>query len=310
MSTLAELAVANANTQPDIIDNLTEDSPILADMQMQPSSNGMLHLAEKITRIVGGNLIDPDGVRPSMLCETALEQQQLSVLGGIMKKGRDTVDLLGGPGKYFGSKMPSVLRYTGNDVERSIYHNSLVPFAFANDKLISAGGSSTELEYLLVVTWQPGELCGLAHPDFVGGGANFLEVNPLNGGNYYEDPASPGSMVYGQDARSFLGLNLGNARYISGIVNIDLTLVDGVYTAAPTVGMLCDVIDAARPVSGRSFIYCTPKMHTAISNIWKGQNLVMVNADRSASIKLADIEGVAIRPSRNIVTASEALVIA
>lgn len=304
MSTLAELAIANANAQNEVIDNITESSPILADMQIMPSSNGMYHLVEEINRIVGGNIIDPDGPRPSMLAESVLKQKQLSVIGGIMKKGRETVELMGGPGEYFGRKMPTVLRYTGNDVNRSLYYNTLQPFAFSHDKLISAGGSGDALNSLLVVTWMEEELCGLAHPDFMTGGENFMTVNPLNGGDYYD---SNGELVYAQDARAFLGVNTANPRLVAGIVNINLALSNGAYTAMPTRAMVLDVLEAARAIPGRSFIYCRPEVRTALGVLFKDQALVTSSGERNVAISIDSIEGISIHADRTLLAAESAV---
>ena len=298
MSTLADIAVASASKQETIIDTLTEESVMLQDMRMIPSSNGWFHLAEEYSRLVGGNVIDPDGARPSMLAESVLRQKTLSVIGGVMKKGRDTVDAFGGPDEYFGRKMPGVLRRTGGDVESTLYYNSLRPFAFANDKLISAGGTGAALYSLTAVTWTDEEMCGLYDSRF-GESGEFMTVTPINGGNFYEDPAAPGSMVYGQDARMFLGCNFLNPRYVAGVVNIDLS-GDGL-----TAAMVCDVLEAARATPGRTFIYCRPEVKARLADLFKTAHLTVTSAEGNVSLDLESINGIRIRASRNLLPGTE-----
>ena len=74
--------------------------------------------------------------------------------------------------------MPSILRETGADTEKSLIYNTIRPYAKANGREQKAGGSTASSQYSMVcVKWVEGETIGLYDADGFGDGKVF--VSPM-----------------------------------------------------------------------------------------------------------------------------------
>jgi hypothetical protein len=270
-----ELAIEQAPKQAVMVDAVTEDAPILAMIPMEAASNGFQNVYEEIKDIQGAQFVALDEELPDIGMDAELQYVDLSVLGGKQFVGEDKALKMGGAPAYFAKKLPSVLRETGAATETSILYNNIRAYAKANGKLLDAGGTASGSMFsMLCVKWVAGETTGLYDATGFGNGKVF-DMAPINGGNLYEN--SDGRLGYGQRIKNYLGIQLANDRYVSGIANIDLTPngsnASG-FENLPTEQQIDEMLLQARASSGNTFIYCHPRVLNAL-NVYKGDKLQM-----------------------------------
>lgn len=268
-----EMAIKDAPKQSVMVDAVTEESPILDMLPMQPASNGIQNVYEELKDIEGAQVVNFDEALPTVGADGEIKSVDLSVLGGIQEVGEDKAGKLGGAPAYFASKMPAILSNTGSNTEKSLIYNSIKPYAKANGKMQDAGGTNDGGMFSIAcVKWVQGETTGLFDPTGFGSGKMF-DITPLNGGNIYKD--ADGVLVYGQRIKTYLGIQLANPRNVSAIANIDLVANAGNpsgYEALPTEAQIDEMLLQARANPANTFIYMHPKVKNAL-NFYKGDAL-------------------------------------
>lgn len=278
-NTFREVAIKVAPKQPEMIDYLLEEAPIMELMPFAPTTNGINHVYEQLIDVTGNGIVDLDGELPNVDSATKLEQQNLSVFGGLIEAGEDKIKMFGGAGTYFASKMPQILKKTGADTERSVLYNNLRALAVqakateglpdAADHLLSAGGDQNKNYSLLVVKWEPGNLSGLYDPNGFGRGMLF-DMEAVNGGSlYFTKNSTQKTLGYGMRLKSYFGVLTANPRNVSAIVNIDISNSDPDEWDLPTANQIDDAIAAVRGTTGgNTMILVHPKLKSAM-NIYK-----------------------------------------
>lgn len=290
-----EYAIKNATTQAELVDAVTEESPFLAGMPVQESSHELSNVYEEILDISEADTVDFDAALPSIDANTELKQRDLTKIGGIMRVGQDKAKLLGGAQSYFASKMPKILRETGNAIEKSLIYNSYRAYAFANSKLTSLGGSSN-LYSILCIKWTPGEMYGLVGKNAFNEGKAF-QMEAINGGNVYELPAAQGGILgYGMQLYTYLGTQLANPRYISGLVNCTVTTG----TALPTEDEVSSLVLDARANPANSWLVMHPRMKKALGVNYKLDKLQLQNADMGVNSIVDAWDGIPILATYNM----------
>lgn len=268
-----EIAIKDAPKQGVLVDSITEESPILDMLPMQAASNGIQNVYEELKDIEGAQVVNLDEALPTVGANGEIKSVDLSVLGGIQEVGEDKAGKMGGPAAYFAGKMPAILSETGSNVEKSLIYNTIEPYAKANGKMQSAGGSASGTMFSIAcVKWVQGETTGLYDPTGFGSGKLF-DIAPINGGNFYKD--ADNVLVYGQRIKTYLGVQLANPRNVSAIANIDLAIdtesATG-YEALPTEAQIDEMLLQARGNPANTFIYMHPKVKNAL-NFYKGSAL-------------------------------------
>lgn len=307
-----DVGIEKAKKQTVMIDAVTEEAPILATLPMEEASHGLRNVYESLKDVDGAQLINLDDELPSINAEGTLEFQDLSVLGGIIRVGEDKARKFGSAQSYFAKKMPVILRETGANTEQSFIYNNFRPFAKTNSKEQKAGGTTADSQYSIIcVKWTPGEVTGLYDPEGFGNGKVF-DITPVNGGNIYEytDTDTKTKLVFGQRIKTYIALQLANSRYVSSIVNVELTAdaaTDTGYKALPTEAMMRKMLRDARATSANSFIYCHPAVKDALG-AYKGTALEMVPLDRDRNTMVEAWDGIPIISSYNFKDGSEAVV--
>lgn len=297
--TLREINSKFAKKAPELVDYLTEDSPILDSALYEATTHGLSHAYEELAEVTGGNFGDMDAPLSSVDKITQLKWKQLSILGATHEKGVDAVKQLGGFSAYLSSKLPEILSATAQNAESSLIYDLFLPYAKAQGKLQDAGGSANTNYSMYAVRWQAGNFTGLFDPNGFGQGA-MMEIIPLSGGAPYKN--SNNISVYGADLKSYIGFNFANPRNIAGIVNIDASNVP---TEAQIDNML---LDCRAGSGGTTYIYCHPKVLTML-NKYKGDKLQLVNADTELNRLVMAWNGVMFITSYNFSFGEEANVV-
>jgi hypothetical protein len=271
-----DLAISTATKQSGMVDAVTEEAPIFAMLPMQAASNGIQNKYEELKEVEGAQVVDLDSAIPAVDANGEIKTTDLNQIAGKMEVGEDKLNVLGTTiGAYFDSKLPSILRVTGANLEQSILYNNIRPYAKANGKLQNAGGTNSGAMYsMLCVKWVPGETTGLYNPQGWGNGKIF-DFAQINGGSLYPLMTDQTILGYGQRMKLHIGVQLANPRYVSGIANIDLAAsgsTDTGYVALPTESQIDDMLLEARSNPANTFIYMHPKVKNAL-NVYKGAAL-------------------------------------
>lgn len=300
-----EIAIDKARKQTKIVDAITEESPILANMPMEGASDGLFNVYEKITNITAAEIVDLDDELPTVDMESKLVQEDLGVIGGTMVVGLDKAKKLGGPSSYFNRKLPSIMMQTSSETERSLIYNNFRQFAIDNGNVTDILGSNNTNFSIVVVKWMPGEVTGLYDPAGFGNG-KVLETIPLSGGNPYKQTFTLNGQsrvitVYGADFKTYFGVQLANERYISALVNID---IDNATPKTPTEAQISQVLHLARANPANTRMYMHPRLKTWLGT-FKSTHLQANVIDKNFDRMIDMWDGIPIISSYNFYDGTE-----
>jgi len=284
----------SASKQLMLIDDFTEESPILKGLPFEPASHDCHHVYGRLMDATSMQVTDFDGVLPSMQTDSQLESVPLTPFGGKFEFGEDRMRLTHDtPESFLAAQIPPVLRRTGMALEHSLYINNFLPTTIKNQTAWSAN-TDAEADKLygtmVAITWEPGQMTGLHSPLPYGKGDRFgklFESEWTN--NKARHTLSNGVIGYSATCKIFLGILLANTQKIASLINIKGT---------PTAKQLATLVNAVQ-ASGSTRIYCSLALKTLIAATYaetrKGNGLVTVTDAGEVSIL-----GVPIVTSSNI----------
>jgi hypothetical protein len=295
-NTFREVAIEQAPKQAALVDAVTEEAPILAAIPMEETSNGWQNVYEEIKKVDGAQLVALDEALPDVGVDSETKYVEVGKIGGKIEVGVDKASKFGGAANYFAKQIPTVLRETGAQTEKSLLYNNIRVFAKANGKLDNALGDTVDKETsMLCVKWVSGETTGLFDPT----SGNAFKLTALSGGSEYLNAG--GVEVQGMTIKNFFGLQLANPKYVSGIANIDLTpdseSATG-YKALPTEAQVNKMLTDARANPGNTLIYCHPNTLNALG-IYKGGALQMGVSEGDYNNQIVTWNGVRFLTSYN-----------
>lgn len=298
-----EWGIRNATKQPGIVDNLTEEAPVLAMVPMRPSTHPFQNVFEKIVSIDAAEIVDLDDELPDVNVTSQLEKENLSTIAGTMFVGYDKAREMGGAENYFMGKLPMILRQTGANTENSIIYNKMRQFAIDNGNVIDKLGAANTNYSIIAVKWAQPDITGLFNPNGPGDG-KILEMIPLNGGNPYKQTFTYGDgstktiTGFGMDIKTHFGLQLANDRYVGAIVNIDTA-------AVPTENDINLLLESVRANPANTFLYMHPTMKTKLQ-VYKDNHLQMGPFDADHNTLFMQWDGINIITSYNMLQGTEA----
>lgn len=301
-NTFYELARLNANKHEMMVDDVTNEAPILKMMPMEPTTDGLKDVYEKFVSADAAEAMDFDSAYTELDMDSKLEEVSLSKFGGKMTVGEDKAAKMGGVVAYFQRKLPGILRKTGEKIEKSIIYNNLRASAILNGNATSAGGSGSVNFSILAVKWVPGETTGLYDETGFGRGEVF-DIKPINGGNLHD--IGNGVLGYGQRLVSYFGIKLGNDRNVGAIVNIDPAVADD--AAMVTEEQIDDLLLSVRANPANTFLYMHPALKNKL-NRYKSSKLQLGVMDNNLKRTFDQWDGVNIITSYSFANAAEATV--
>jgi len=296
-----ELLIAKANKQAHLIDSISEEAPILESMPMAPASDGFQHLYEELSDVVGAKVVDLDSELPLIDANGKLVSKNLSVLGGTMSVGEDKAKRMGGAPAYFNSKLPSIFRETGANVEKS-WIQSVYDFAKVQGQQTLAGSTDADINYSIVaIKWVEGETSGLYDPSGFGDGKVF-DIKALYNGALCDVDDGNGNTIPGFKVRvkNYLGFLLAKGQNVATIRNINLTTAatDSGFKNFPTESEIDALLDRVRRNPSNTRLYMHPKVLSAL-NVYKGGALEMTPNDMNFNRIIDHWNGVPIVTSYN-----------
>lgn len=286
-----DCAIAHSAKQKEMVDNLVEDSPVIAALPMQSASHDVANVYEEILDVTGGVSVDLDDALSDVTLNTKLRQQDLTIVKGLVEVGADKCKRFGSPAAYFAHVLPAILRKTGSDMENSAIYDILKPTALATGNVFDAGGSTAdEVNSIIAVRWAGGN-AGLYSPKMYGRGDVFESI-ALSGGAPYLNSSK--QMVYGLVMATAFGIQMANTKGIGIIKNVD-------YKAGtpkvPTALMIDELVSSVRGTPSDTVIYCHKSVY---DNCIKSLITRTYSAsDNNANASFGNWDGVKIIPSYN-----------
>lgn len=293
MLTMHEIAVKMAKKQPEMVDDLTEDSPVLERCKFKAASHKLWHVAEKLTDIKGASFVKPDAPLPEMNVSSDLIHKDLNIMGGVMEVPSERARKLGGPMKYFADKQPFILRKCGMDTERAIVLSNWLKAATVEKNLRDAGGKDAGW-FILAVRMCDQANYGLFDPDQFDSGRLLKIEFPYNGAEHYLHGADyEGVLGYSVVYRGNFGwMNLDAKRTVSAIVNVD-------EKSKPTPAMIDDLLADVRAQPGNTMLVTSPRGKIYGINPYKVENVQLANGDTDAKTRIETWGGIPIVTSHN-----------
>jgi hypothetical protein len=291
-STLVDIATEKAPTQRVMIDLLTEESPFLARMPMEPCSDDNINKFERLTSVDSAKMVNLDESLPVVTSETELDSTTISRFGGILRAGKNLIDLFpGGKNSYYAKKLNPVLRESGNQLEETLLYNTFIKAAIDAGNVIDCGGSTADKQNtILVIKWGEGEVNGLYNSKLANSGKMF-NIEDLSSGDKYEwyNPVSGKTeMVYGRFIESFMGAQVAKDRNVFVLQNIDLTLSAGEYAALPEEAEMNTALDSVRANPVNTEIWAASAVISALGVEYSGAsvNTLPTSGERKNIIRM------------------------
>jgi hypothetical protein len=307
LDTLRQIALDKSKKQPQQIDHLTEEAPILDVVPFQAATHDMWHAAEQVISADSMSFVTMDQPLPSVSSDTALIRFDLAKMGGLIEVTEDKARQYGGHTKYIADKLAPVLKMTGMSTERVITYNNLRQYALdqflagkTTRTVYSAGGSANANYSIIAVRFEEGVCGGLYNPNGFGDGVMF-DTEPLNGGTLYKIN-SAGQLGYGARLKTDLGFMITGVRNVSVIVNID-PANNHMPTAAQIDDMLADI---RATDSGRTMLLMHTRLKGRMCSAFKDSRVQMRPADKVIDRQLDSWGGVPFVTSYNMYDGSEA----
>lgn len=300
--TLKEIAVHMAKTQQDMVDSVTEETPVVDTIPFQAASHDMWNVAKNLGSVTGGGFGDAGAPLASMKVQRGLRRVDLKVLGGEVFIDQDSALQMGGPAAYFADNEPAILSKLGMDAEVEIIYNSLRAYALQNAAFIPGlktlcGGAGNANYSILAVRWIRGASCGLYSPKMFKQGT-LVKGESLSGGQLYKNP-SDGVNGYGFQYKGYIGIQLLNMKTCAGLFNVTAT-------NKPTGMQVDDMLASIRATDKNTFIYCHPKAMNVLADVGKSAAFRMGTSDKDVDRRIASWNGVRIVVTYNMFDGTEA----
>lgn len=295
--TLKEIAVHLAKTQQEMVDSITEETPVIDTIKFKPASHDMWNVAKNLSSITGGGFIDAGGKLAKMQVQRGLKRVDLKILGGEVFIDQDSALQMGGAAAYFADNEPAIMSKLGMDAEVEIIYNNLRAWALQNGLKTLCGGAANANYSILAVRWIPGAVCGLYSPKMFAEGT-IVKGEALNGGQLYKDPET---LVngYGYQYKGYVGIQLLNPKSCAGLFNVTAA-------AKPTAMQVDDMLASIRASDKNTFIYCHPKAMNVLADVGKSAAFRMGASDTDVNRQIEKWNKIPIVTSYNFYDGTEA----
>ncbi|MEA1998020.1 MAG: hypothetical protein U9N61_01660 [Euryarchaeota archaeon] len=300
-NTYVELAISKITgdkTLVDAVDTVTEESPIMAILPMEETSNGFTDNYEVLKEVDGIPQTDLDAPVPEIDLSEDVEQVSLNSFSGRIVAGIDKLKLLDkSMAEYVSVRLPKHYRRTMQKMEKTWIYNfarkfALENYATDNTRVIDGGGAGDTNYSILAVKFEQGETAGLYDPNGFGDGTLFEEIFESGGEVYRDkDDRSVQSMV----VKNYIGFKFANPLHVVAMVNIDAS-------AVPTEEQLGALIDDAQ---GADALFMHPTLARKLSTKYGTDKIEYKYGDTDMSSQFKYYDGVPLITSRNFERGTE-----
>jgi hypothetical protein len=225
-TTLRDLSIKYALTQNEQVDNLLEDSPVLARIPFKRATHVMSNVYNELTGVTGASFVDMNANLPSLSYDSKLQTVDLKVMGGKYEVLEDTARAYGGASAYFADRMPEILKATGQSTEQAIVYDNWKKYitdthTTADPMYYSAAGTGDATTSIFFVRFDNSTNTGLYSPEGFADGA-LLPWNWYHNGGIYQslETATLGKNVYGGYMKNYFGYQIASKKVLKAIVNV------------------------------------------------------------------------------------------
>lgn len=299
--TLKEIAISKAKKRPDMVDNLTEDAPLLDLVKWIPSSHGLWNVEEVLKGIKGASFVDLGAPLPQMDVSSDLVSSYVSIMGGEIEVSRDKAAQFGGAPSYFARKEKPIFKQAGMDTERKLFYDFWRKGALKARNVLDLkgtphSGDKTGLYTILVVRLDEANNIGIYDPTQFDSG-KLLQITALSGGNPYHLRSQPGVTGYGVEYRGRFGWQLiGPEVTVFAMVNIDPDK-DATF---PTIRQVRRAISTVRGKASNTYIFGHINVVSDVFGSFKENAIQYGNNDSEIKTMVGSFDGIKIVGTYNV----------
>lgn len=301
---ITDVARELSKSQETLVDNLTEQTPLMDLIPFEKTTHGLSHAYESLEDVTEGSFIDIDGDVPDVGIEKALKKTDLSVLAGKDTAGIDKVNSYGGHAAYIEKRLPTVLRHTGMKVDAEFYYNVFQQTAIdvGNAQQPAVPSTGSQGYSMTAIRFESGVCTGLYDAGGFGNGKNLVEAGKIGS---EADPLWVGNQPkLGYHIRGYLGALVASSKNVATVVNIDIANI-GADSTMP--GIIDEMLLQVRSGMGNTVIVMHPRLKNKL-HAFKGDKL-QINVNDPDYKRAIDLwEGVPIIGNYNLLEGTEGLV--
>lgn len=305
LGTLHDLAVCYAETQANIVDGLTEDTPILEVVKWKPTNKGLENVVPVLTEIEGPAFVDMEGSLPFVTASRDLRVFNVIKWGATDEVTKDAAMKLGGAAKYFSDNFNPIMRKASVDLEKKLIYNYWLRAAtYCNNKLnkrtLVDAGDPNGGHFLMAIHFDEQYNVGLYDPQQYSAG-NFFTITYPYGGKLHILHGAGKEQIYGFSIlyECLIGYQIVEDmadRCIAAIVNIDIDNDKHL----PTETMVDDLLDQVRAQPKNTYLFCTPRVVSHCLKGFKKDRVQMSSSETDIKTQVLSWDGIPIIPSYNL----------
>lgn len=304
VQTLKEIAAEKANKQPGMVDSITEDAPLLAEVKWKAATHGGWNTAEVVTGIQGPGFVEGNAPFPQMTVDGDLKQTHVSIMGGEIEVSATKASRMGGAAKYFADRQDKILRQAGMNTETNLYYNYFLRAAVDCGNVVDMNGTAdsgdtTGLYSIVITRFDEDSNIGIYNAEQFDSG-RLLKIDPINGGNKYHLRSLPEVLGYGVAYVGEFGWQLLDPkRTVSAIINVKSTALPDMIDMAKALTMV-----RATPANTR--IVCNPFASVLAFGSMKKDKLQATSTDQNISPDVKSFADIPIIKTYNALNGNEA----
>lgn len=300
MTTLNELSIGYAQKQANMIDAVTEGSPELSILPLEPASHGVFDVSEEVSEIdsFSSGWIDLNAEVPEGAMGTKLTRVDLGLLARKIYGKEDTVDNFpGGVAAYFRKHSPKHVKAAAQAAGTKILYDTFRAKALADGNSINAGGTGYSI---IAVRFEAGTCNGLINGNVQKSG-EFFQWKKLNGGNVFEHPSTREN-VYGMYFKAYFGVRVPSVanKHIAVIANIDKT-------HTPSTEQIMELLSMVHADSN-TYLMMHRRTRDFLSKDFIFGKIQVANGESGVKLSLEALDGVPIISTWNMLNGTEAAV--
>ncbi len=304
VQTLKEIAAEKANKQPGMVDSITEEAPLLAEVKWKAATHGGWNTAEVVTGIQGPGFVEGNAPFPQMSVDSDLKQTHVAIMGGEIEVSVVKANLMGGASKYFADRQDKILNQAGMNTETNLYYNYFLRAAVDCGNVVDMGGTAdsgdtTGLYSIIVTRFDEDSNIGIYNENQFESG-RLLKIDPINGGAKYHLRSMPGVLGYGVAYVGEFGWQLLDPkRTVAAIINVK-------QSALPDMLDMQKALTMVRATPANSRIICNPFAATLTFGGMKRDKLQATSPEQNISPDVKSFNEIPIIKSYNVINGNEA----
>lgn len=301
LSTLHELAYQYAEKESEVIDAITEETPILQIVKWKATNKGLENVVPVLTDIKGAAFVEMDSPLPFVTASRDLRTYHVMKWGATDEVTSDAALRLGGANKYFADNFTPILRKSSAFLETTLFEKFWLRCAQETNKLkkptLIDAGSTDPGAVLLAVHFDDKYNTGIYDPLQFAAGSFFKITYPYNGAEHIlHGPKNDGIFGFAIKYECLIGYQLIEEmadRCCAAIVNIDDDHM-------PTDVMVDDILEQVRAQPGSTYLFCTPKVVSHGLKKYKKDRVQMTSTETDIKTTIQSWDGIPIVTSYNL----------